>query len=156
MSKSAAFKTLTVRSGVPVASFQVASSELHEWVSWIPPLLSGRGKAPLSFTHEEAKQSFLTTNSEFPIGRWSQWLFLPPFFLATANVDGRGNSRTAVVNWVESSQMTLITPEGRSLSPITSKSLSNLKVLSLPFSLAWALVAHFRITEKLNICSKYQ
>lgn len=45
------------------------------------------------------------------------------FFLATANIYGKGGGRMAVVKWVEFSQPTFIKPWERCLSQIIIKSL---------------------------------
>lgn len=58
---------------------QVASSQLPKWFSWISPHLSSRRKAPLSLLHEEARESFLTRISEFPIRPVIPMTFFFPF-----------------------------------------------------------------------------
>lgn len=99
-----------------------ASSELHKWFSWIPPPLSGRRKASISLLYEEERESSLTRNSEFP-KTGDPKDSSSSFFLAMANIDGRSSGRMGVVNWVESSQLTLSKPWGRCPSPIFGKSL---------------------------------
>lgn len=48
---------------------------------------------------------------------------LTPFSLAMANAEERDSGRMAVVNWVESSQLTHSKLWGRPLSPVFGKSL---------------------------------